>query len=51
MRDRVDLHGGALPHAPRPRGGYRVRAVLPVSACTDARPRDHVTAADPSERS
>jgi signal transduction histidine kinase len=51
MRERVDLHGGELQLGPRPRGGYRVRAVLPVSACTDARPRDHVTAADPSERS
>ncbi|WP_159826643.1 sensor histidine kinase [Frigoribacterium sp. 9N] len=50
MRERVDLHGGELQLGPRPRGGYRVCAVLPVNACADARPLDHVTAADPSER-
>lgn len=33
MRERVDLHGGELEFGPRPRGGYRVRAVLPVGAC------------------
>jgi signal transduction histidine kinase len=49
MRERVDLHGGELHLGPRPRGGYRVHAVLPVGACADARPRDHV-ATDPSER-
>nr|WP_254281144.1 histidine kinase [Frigoribacterium sp. VKM Ac-2836] len=48
MRERVDLHGGELHLGPRPRGGYRVRAVLPVGACRDAHPRDHVTT-DPSE--
>ncbi|MBD8139074.1 sensor histidine kinase [Frigoribacterium sp. CFBP 13605] len=50
MRERVDLHGGELQLGPRPRGGYRVCAVLPVNACTDARPLHHVTAADPTER-
>ncbi|WAC50035.1 sensor histidine kinase [Frigoribacterium sp. SL97] len=50
MRERVDLHGGELQLGRRPRGGYRVCAVLPVNACADARPLDHVTAAEPSER-
>nr|WP_249407950.1 sensor histidine kinase [Frigoribacterium sp. CFBP 8759] len=50
MRERVDLHGGELQLGPRSRGGYRVCAVLPVNACADARPLDHVTAAEPSER-
>lgn len=38
MRERVDLHGGELRFGPRSRGGYRVRAVLPVGTCTDSRP-------------
>jgi MYXO-CTERM domain-containing protein len=50
MRERVDLHGGELHLGPRRRGGYRVRAVLPVGACVDSRPREHAVTPDPSER-
>jgi signal transduction histidine kinase len=50
MRERVDLHGGELQLGPRPRGGYRVRAVLPVGACADAHPADPAPVPDASER-
>jgi len=33
MRERVDLHGGDLEVGPLSRGGFRVRAVLPVASC------------------
>ena len=38
MRERVDLHGGELQVGPLPRGGYRVRAVLPVATCSEPPP-------------
>jgi signal transduction histidine kinase len=35
MRERVDLHGGELHVGPHPKGGYRVRAVLPAVRAAD----------------
>jgi signal transduction histidine kinase len=36
MRERVQLHAGALTHGPRAGGGFEVRAVLPVAEATIA---------------
>lgn len=36
MRERVGLHGGSLEIGPRPDGGFRVRASLPLAAAAPA---------------
>lgn len=36
MRERVDLFAGTLQAGPRPGGGFRVRAVIPLPRLTDA---------------
>jgi signal transduction histidine kinase len=48
MRERVDLHGGELELGPLARGGYRVRAVLPVASCAEPAPSPAAAAGAPA---
>jgi hypothetical protein len=40
MRERVGLHGGELDVGPRPIGGFRVRARLPLPAARPGAERE-----------